>query len=101
METGVFGAPRDIHLEERLTTRSMVDPMALAITTIPSRAADGRIVIVGFVKHGTMVTFPNGSTRNEMTVVGSRASVGCFRDGLDLSRRERSATSQIATRLRV
>jgi L-gulonate 5-dehydrogenase len=48
-------------------------------------AAGGRIVIVGLVKKGTMVQFPGlDFTRKEMTVVGSRASVDCFPESLEL-----------------
>jgi L-gulonate 5-dehydrogenase len=48
-------------------------------------AAGGRIVIVGLVKQGTGVTFPGlDFTRKELTIVGSRASVGCFPEALAL-----------------
>ncbi len=48
-------------------------------------AAGGRIVIVGLVKQGLGVTFPGlDFTRKEMTVVGSRASVNCFPESLEL-----------------
>jgi L-gulonate 5-dehydrogenase len=48
-------------------------------------ASGGRIVIVGLVKKGTGVTFPGlDFTRKEMTIVGSRASVGCFPEALAL-----------------
>ena len=48
-------------------------------------AAGGRIVIVGLVAQGTPVAFPGlDLTRKEMTILGSRASVGCFPDSLDL-----------------
>lgn len=48
-------------------------------------AAGGRIVIVGLVKQGTAVTFPGlDFTRKEMTIVGSRASVNCFSESLEL-----------------
>jgi L-gulonate 5-dehydrogenase len=48
-------------------------------------AAGGRIVIVGLVKKGVPVSFPGlDFTRKEMTIVGSRASVGCFPESLDL-----------------
>jgi L-gulonate 5-dehydrogenase len=57
-----------------------------AMESTPSLvAAGGRIVIVGLVKQGTMVSFPGlDFTRKEMTIVGSRASVGCFPESLDL-----------------
>lgn len=48
-------------------------------------AAGGRVVIVGLVKKGTPVSFPGlDFTRKEMTIVGSRASTGCFPESLDL-----------------
>jgi len=48
-------------------------------------AAGGRIVIVGLVKKGLMVSFPAlDFTRKEMTILGSRASVNCFPEALDL-----------------
>ena len=54
-------------------------------STVDLVAAGGRIVIVGLVKKGTMISFPGlDFTRKEMTVIGSRASVGCFPESLDL-----------------
>ena len=48
-------------------------------------AAGGRIVIVGLVKKGTEVAFQGlDFTRKEMTILGSRASIGCFPESLDL-----------------
>lgn len=48
-------------------------------------AAGGRIVILGLVKKGTGVTFPGlDFTRKEATIYGSRASVDCFPEALDL-----------------
>jgi L-gulonate 5-dehydrogenase len=42
-------------------------------------------VIVGLVKQGVGITFPGlDFTRKEMTVVGSRASVNCFPESLQL-----------------
>lgn len=53
--------------------------------TVELVAAGGRIVIVGLVKQGVGVTLPGlDFTRKELTVVGSRASVGCFPEALDL-----------------
>ncbi len=53
--------------------------------TVELVAAGGRIVIVGLVKQGVGVTFPGlDFTRKEMTIVGSRASVGCFPEALEL-----------------
>lgn len=48
-------------------------------------AAGGRVVIVGLVKQGVRVTWPGlDLTRKEMTILGSRASTGCFPESLDL-----------------
>ena len=48
-------------------------------------AAGGRIVIVGLVRQGVPVSWPGlDLTRKEMTIVGSRASTGCFPESLDL-----------------
>jgi threonine dehydrogenase-like Zn-dependent dehydrogenase len=53
--------------------------------TVDLVAAGGRIVIVGLVKQGLTVSFPGlDFTRKEMTVVGSRASVDCFPEALEL-----------------
>ena len=53
--------------------------------TVDYVAAGGRIVIVGLVKKGTGVAFPGlDLTRKEMTIVGSRASTGCFPESLEL-----------------
>lgn len=54
-------------------------------STVDLVAAGGRIVIVGLVKQGAMVRFPGlDFTRKEMTIVGSRASVNCFAEALEL-----------------
>lgn len=48
-------------------------------------AAGGRIVVLGLLPQGVGVTFPGlDFTRKEMTIVGSRASVGCFPEALEL-----------------
>lgn len=48
-------------------------------------AAGGRIVVVGLMKAGVDAKFPAlDFTRKEMTVVGSRASVNCFPESLEL-----------------
>jgi L-gulonate 5-dehydrogenase len=53
--------------------------------TVDLVASGGRIVIVGLVKKGTQVSFPGlDFTRKEMTIVGSRASVNCFPESLQL-----------------
>jgi L-gulonate 5-dehydrogenase len=53
--------------------------------TVDLVAAGGRIVIVGLVKQGLGVTLPGlDFTRKEMTIHGSRASVNCFPESLQL-----------------
>lgn len=53
--------------------------------TIDLVASGGRIVIVGLVPRGTGVTLPGlDLTRKEVTLVGSRASVGCFPEAIEL-----------------
>jgi L-gulonate 5-dehydrogenase len=53
--------------------------------TIELVAAGGRIVILGLVRKGQGVTFPGlDFTRKEVTILGSRASVNCFPEALDL-----------------
>ena len=53
--------------------------------TIDLVAAGGRIVILGLVRQGVGVTFPGlDFTRKEVTIHGSRASVDCFPEALDL-----------------
>jgi L-gulonate 5-dehydrogenase len=61
-------------------------------------AAGGRIVIVGLVKKGIDVAFPGlDFTRKEMTIVGSRASVNCFPEALDLLASGRITYPHMAT----
>ncbi len=53
--------------------------------TVDLVAAGGRIVILGLARQGDKVSFPALDwTRKEMTVVGSRASVNCFPESLQL-----------------
>lgn len=53
--------------------------------TVDLVAAGGRIVIVGLVPAGVGVTFPGlDYTRKEITILGSRASVNCFPEALEL-----------------
>lgn len=66
--------------------------------TVDLVAAGGRIVIVGLVKQGVKVTFPAlDFTRKEMTLVGSRASVNCFPESLDLLARGAITYPTVAT----
>lgn len=67
--------------------------------TIDLVAAGGRIVILGLVKQGTGVTFPGlDFTRKEVTICGSRASVDCFPEALDLIASGRIHYPKIASR---
>jgi 2-desacetyl-2-hydroxyethyl bacteriochlorophyllide A dehydrogenase len=53
--------------------------------TVDLVAAGGRIVILGLVKQGVAVCLPGlDITRKEMTILGSRASVKCFPEALQL-----------------
>jgi L-gulonate 5-dehydrogenase len=66
--------------------------------TVELVAAGGRIVIVGLVKQGVSVSFPGlDFTRKEMTVVGSRASVNCFPESLQLLASGAITYPQVAT----
>jgi L-gulonate 5-dehydrogenase len=54
-------------------------------STVDLVASGGRIVIVGLGKQGQMVQLPAlDFTRKEMTIHGSRASVNCFPEALQL-----------------
>ena len=60
------------------------NPQAME-ATVDLVAAGGRIVILGLVKQGVRISFPGlDFTRKEMTIVGSRASVNCFPEALQL-----------------
>ena len=53
--------------------------------TVELVASGGRIVIVGLVKQGVSISVPGlDITRKEMTLLGSRASVNCFPESLEL-----------------
>jgi L-gulonate 5-dehydrogenase len=67
--------------------------------TIDLVAAGGRIVILGLVKKGQGVTFPGlDFTRKEVTILGSRASVDCFPESLELLASGRIHYPKIASR---
>lgn len=54
-------------------------------STIDLVASGGRIVILGLVRKGQGITLPGlDLTRKEVTILGSRASVDCFPEALDL-----------------
>jgi threonine dehydrogenase-like Zn-dependent dehydrogenase len=66
--------------------------------TVDLVAAGGRIVIVGLVRQGAGVTFPGlDFTRKEMTIVGSRASVDCFPEALELLANGKISYPRLAT----
>lgn len=75
-ETGGEGAP--VVVEATGNPRAMSDTLKLV-------ASGGRIVIVGLVKAGVEVSFQGlDLTRKEPTILGSRASVDCFPEALEL-----------------
>ena len=54
-------------------------------STVDLVASGGRIVVLSLFKQGVRVSFPAlDLTRKEMTIVGSRASVNCFPESLEL-----------------
>ncbi|MDX2140172.1 MAG: alcohol dehydrogenase catalytic domain-containing protein [Chloroflexota bacterium] len=68
-------------------------------STVDMVAAGGRICIVGLVKRGTMISLPGlDFTRKEMTIVGSRASVNCFPESLELLASGKIQYPKVATR---
>ena len=70
--------------------------------TIDLVAPGGRIVILGVVKPGTEVTFPAlDLTRKEVTLVGSRASVGCFPESVALLAAGKLRYPDVATMFRL
>jgi L-gulonate 5-dehydrogenase len=94
-QLGAETIPADEHLLATVLERTHGEGMPVVIEatgnpkameqTVDLVAAGGRIVIVGLVKQGVGVTFPGlDFTRKEMTIVGSRASVGCFPEALEL-----------------
>jgi L-gulonate 5-dehydrogenase len=94
-ELGAEGLKADDHLTQNVLelTNGEGAPVVIEATgnakamesTVNLVAGGGRIVIVGLVKQGTMVSFPGlDFTRKEMTIVGSRASVNCFPEALAL-----------------
>ncbi len=108
-----FGAetlPADAHLLEQVLARTNGEGMPVVIEatgspaamqqTVHLVAAGGRIVIVGLLKQGVEVSFPGlDFTRKEMTIVGSRASVNCFPESLQLLADGKIAYPKVATAL--
>jgi L-gulonate 5-dehydrogenase len=108
-----FGAetlPADDQLLAQVLARTNDEGMPVVIEatgnpkameqTVDLVAAGGRIVIVGLLKQGVNVSFPGlDFTRKEMTIVGSRASVNCFPEALDLLASGKIRYPKIATAL--
>ena len=85
----------DMHLLPAVMAMTNGDGMPVVIeatgsprameSTVDLVASGGRIVIVGLVNAGTMIALPGlDLTRKEMTIVGSRASTGCFPEALSM-----------------
>lgn len=71
----------------------------VAESTADLVASGGRIVIVGILKNGVRVAWPGlDLVRKEMTIVGSRASVDCFPESLELLASGAIRYPDIATR---
>ena len=94
-QLGAEVLPADEHLTRAILDRTSGEgtPVVIEATgnlramerTVDLVAAGGRIVIVGLVSEGVGVTLPGlDFTRKEMTILGSRASVGCFPEALEL-----------------
>lgn len=105
---GAETLPSDENLTQKILERTNGEgaPVVIEATGSPQAmeqtvelvAAGGRIVIVGLVKQGVRVSFPGlDFTRKEMTVVGSRASVNCFPESLQLLASGAITYPQVAT----
>jgi threonine dehydrogenase-like Zn-dependent dehydrogenase len=105
---GAETLPADESLTQKILERTNGEgtPVVIEATGSPQAmeqtvelvAAGGRIVIVGLVKQGVRVSFPGlDFTRKEMTVVGSRASVNCFPESLQLLASGAITYPQVAT----
>ncbi len=106
-----FGAetlPADEHLLEQVLEMTNREGFPVVIeatgnpeameSTVDLVAAGGRIVILGLLKQGVRVSFPGlDFTRKEMTIVGSRASVNCFPEALDLMASGQITYPKVAT----
>ena len=105
---GALALPADDQLLPTLLEQTQGDgaPVVIEATGNPAAmestvdlvAAGGRIVIVGLVKQGTMLELPGlDFTRKEMTIVGSRASVNCFPEALELLANGQITYPQVAS----
>ncbi|NOZ49714.1 MAG: zinc-binding alcohol dehydrogenase family protein [Chloroflexi bacterium] len=93
-----FGAETvvaDEHLLQKVLDRSRGEGFPVIVdatgniqaleSTVDMVASGGRIVVLSLFKQGVRASFPAlDLTRKEMTIVGSRASVGCFPEALEL-----------------
>lgn len=103
-------AGEDLHDEVMALTNGEGMPVVVEATgnsiameqTADLVAAGGRIVIVGLVKKGLKVSFEGlDFTRKEMTIVGSRASTGCFPESLALISSGKIRYTEIGTRFKL
>lgn len=63
-------------------------------------ASGGRVVVVGLVPRGVQVPFAGlDLTRKEATILGSRASVGCFPEAISLLDSDKITYPDVATQL--
>jgi L-gulonate 5-dehydrogenase len=106
-----FGAvtfPVDVNFVQTILDRTNGEGMPVVMEstgspqameqTVDLVAAGGRIVILGLLKQGVSVSFPGlDFTRKEMTIVGSRASVNCFPEALQLLADGSITYPQVAT----
>jgi L-gulonate 5-dehydrogenase len=92
---GAAPLPADDRLLETVKEITRGDGMPVVIeatgnrrameSTIALVAPGGRIVIVGLLASGVDITLPGlDLTRKEVTILGSRASTGCFGESLQL-----------------
>lgn len=111
-QLGAEVVPADEHLLQRVLehTHGEGAPVVIEATgsvqameqTVDLVAAGGRVVIVGLVKQGTMARFPGlDFTRKEMTILGSRASMNCFPEALQLLASGAIRYPQFATEFRL
>jgi len=69
-------------------------------STIHLVAFGGRVVIVGLVKKGIGVTFPGlDFTRKEVNLLGSRNSVNCFPEAIELLAGGKVKYPRVATKV--
>jgi threonine dehydrogenase-like Zn-dependent dehydrogenase len=75
------------------------NPQAMELT-IDLVASGGRVAIVGLVKRGVNVAWPGlDFTRKEVNILGSRNSVGCFPEALELLASGKLQYPKVATQI--